>query len=170
MIIPLKKNINKLAAKKYSVSLKDINQNSALKTPFIVKYYKIDYKNLLPIYRKREKVIKMLYEITMAKYCEEENIDFTMEKIYIKTKLGSYLSGGCGIGPSLLASLIGSGLFTYMSTFIQRLNGMLTFGYFSIVTGFAIYLLTLQDNQVEMYNMLLEIIENIEKEYTYIKY
>ena len=93
-----------------------------------------------------------------------------MEKIYIKTKLGSYLSGGSGIGSSLLASLIGSGLFTYMSTLMQKLDGMLTFGYFSIVTGFAVYLLTLQDNQVEMYNMLLEIIENIEKEYTHIKY
>ena len=167
MLISLKEKINKLQFKKCELHIYD---NYSLKTPCIVDYYKMEYKNLLKKYKNRQIAIKILYDISMEKYLEEKTVDYRMEKIYIKTKLGSYLSGGCGIGPSLLASLIGSGIFTYMSTLIEKLDGMLTFGYFSIVTGFAIYLLTLQDNQVEMYNMLLEIIENIEKEYTHIKH
>ena len=134
-------------------------------TPHMVKYYKKQYKILLRLYKDKEKVLNILYKKIYEKYAYEKDYNYSLERIYIKTKLGSYLSGGCGIGPSLLTSLVGSGIFTYMNSLLKKLNGTLTLIYFSIVTGLAIYLLTMVDNEVEMYNLMLEIIENIEKEY-----
>ena len=87
----------------------------------------------------------------------------TPEIAYKYTKLGSYLSGGCGIGPSLLTSLVGSSLFTYMNSYFKKLTSPVAVLYCSIVVFLAIYLLTIQDNQVEMYNLFLEVLERIEK-------
>ena len=73
------------------------------------------------------------------------------------------MSGGCGIGPSLLTSLVGSSLFAYINSCLKKLTSPIVLLYCSIVVFLAIYLLTIQDNQVEMYNLFLEALERIEK-------
>ncbi len=152
----------------YNKGLKKNNSDNmegyCIETPNIAIYYKKEYKRLLKIYKNREKVINILYNKIYRKY-KNTNCNFSLERIYIKTKLGSYLSGGCGIGPSLLTSLVGSGIFAYMNTMMKKLTNTLSVLYFSMVTAFAIYLLTMVDNEVEMYNLMLEIVENIEKEH-----
>ncbi|SUQ49663.1 hypothetical protein CNEONATNEC32_02277 [Clostridium neonatale] len=113
--------------------------------------------------KNRDKAICILFNEIYALYIEKKNLNISMEKIHIKTKLGSYLSGGCGIGPSLLTSLVGSSLFTYMNSYFKKLTSPVAVLYCSIVVFLAIYLLTIQDNQVEMYNLFLEVLERIEK-------
>lgn len=132
-------------------------------TPEIVEKYKNRYKKLLKKVKNKDKVICILFDEVYALYIEKENLNISMEKIHIKTKLGSYLSGGCGIGPSLLTSLVGSSLFTYMNSYFKNLTSPVAVLYCSIVVFLAIYLLTIQDNQVEMYNLFLEVLKKIEK-------
>lgn len=137
--------------------------NYKIVTPEIAYKYKYRYKKLLKKVKNRDKAICILFNEIYALYIEKKNLNISMEKIHIKTKLGSYLSGGCGIGPSLLTSLVGSSLFTYMNSYFKKLTSPVAVLYCSIVVFLAIYLLTIQDNQVEMYNLFLEVLERIEK-------
>lgn len=132
-------------------------------TPKIVEKYKHRYKRLLKEFKNRDKAICVLYDEVYDLYKENYNLNMSMEKIHIKTKLGSYLSGGCGIGPSLLTSLVGSSIFAYMNSYFKKLTSPVALLYCSLVVLLAIYLLTIQDNQVEMYNLFLEVLERIEK-------
>lgn len=132
-------------------------------TPEIVDKYKHIYKKLLKKFKNKDKAIFVLFDEIYYLYIEKDDLNTPMEKIYIKTKLGSYLSGGCGIGPSLLTSMVASSLFTYMNEYFKKLTSPITFLYCSIVVMLSIYLLTIQDNQVEMYNLFLEVLEKIEK-------
>lgn len=52
-------------------------------------------------------------------YENEESTELSMEKIYIKTKLSSYISGGCGIKSSLLSGLTASDVF-YMDRYMKK--------------------------------------------------
>jgi len=133
-------------------------------TPEIVTMYKSDYRKLMKKYENHEEVLSILYKKVKLHYKEQKCNDYKFERMHIKTKLGSYLSGGCGIGPSLMSSLIGSSLFTYINSTIRRLRFSLILIYCSLVTALCIYMLTIQDEQVEMYNLFLEILEDIEKE------
>lgn len=137
--------------------------NYKIVTPEIVEEYKNRYKKLLKKVKNKDEVIRILFDEVYALYIKKENLNISMEKIHIKTKLGSYLSGGCGIGPSLLTSLVGSSLFAYINSCLKKLTSPIVLLYCSIVVFLAIYLLTIQDNQVEMYNLFLETLERIEK-------
>ena len=146
------------------IKLKRVSKDKyKIVTPEIAYKYKHRYKKLLKKFKNRDKVICILFDEVYALYIEKENLNISMEKIHIKTKLGSYLSGGCGIGPSLLTSLVGSSLFAYMNSCIKKLTSPFALLYSSIAVLLAIYLLTIQDNQVEMYNLFLEVLERIEK-------
>lgn len=142
---------------------KNSNDDYKIITPEIVEEYKYRYKKLLKKFKNRDKVIVILYDEIYDFYNKKNNLNISMEKIHIKTKLGSYLSGGCGIGPSLLTSLVGSSIFAYMSNYFKKLTSPIALLYCSIVVIIAIYLLNIQDNQVEMYNLFLEVLEKIEK-------
>ncbi|CAH0436920.1 Conserved hypothetical protein [Clostridium neonatale] len=50
-----------------------------------------------------------------------------------------------------------------MNSYFKKLTSPVAVLYCSIVVALAIYLLTIQDNQVEMYNLFLEVLERIEK-------
>lgn len=142
---------------------KNSNDDYKIITPEIVEKYKYRYKKLLKKFKNRDKVIVILYDEIYDFYNKKKNLNISMEKIHIRTKLGSYLSGGCGIGPSLLTSLVGSSIFAYMSNYFKKLTSPIALLYCSIVVIIAIYLLNIQDNQVEMYNLFLEVLEKIEK-------
>jgi len=142
---------------------KKSNDEYKIITPEIVEKYKHRYKKSLKKFKNRDKVIFLLYDEVYDFYNEKNNLNISLEKIHIKTKLGSYLSGGCGIGPSLLTTLVGSSIFTYMNNYFKKLTSPIALIYCSIVVIIAIYLLTIQDNQVEMYNLFLEVLEQIEK-------
>lgn len=142
---------------------KKSNDEYKIITPEIVEKYKHRYKKLLKKFKNRDKVIFLLYDEVYDFYNEKNNLNISLEKIHIKTKLGSYLSGGCGIGPSLLTTLVGSSIFAYMNNYFTKLTSPIALLYCSIVVIIAIYLLTIQDNQVEMYNLFLEVLERIEK-------
>jgi len=142
---------------------KKSNDEYKIITPEIVEKYKHRYKKSLKKFKNRDKVIFLLYDEVYDFYNEKNNLNISLEKIHIKTKLGSYLSGGCGIGPSLLTTLVGSSIFNYMNNYFKKLTSPIALIYCSIVVIIAIYLLTIQDNQVEMYNLFLEVLEQIEK-------
>lgn len=93
----------------------------------------------------------------------DDKINWNLEKIHIKTKLGSYTSGGCGIEASLLAGLTASGVFTYMDTYMKRLNPISLIIYAVAVMFFAIKVLANEDHTVEMYNMFLDVINELEE-------
>ena len=99
---------------------------------------------------------------------ENHFIDYTkyepIEKIHIKSKLGSYTSGGCGIGASLLAGLTASGVFSYMDIYVKRLGGFSLMTYALFVFFFGLKILQNEDDNVEMYNIFLAAINELESE------
>lgn len=130
-------------------------------TPEMVKKYRECYKFTMKVTKCRDKTMFIMYK-KVEEWYRNENIDYNIEKIHIKSKLGSYTSGGCGIGASLFAGLTASGVFSYMDICIKKL------GQFSLVT-YALFVLFLglkilqnEDDNVEMYNIFLAVINDIE--------
>ena len=105
-----------------------------------------------------------MYDKVWNWYEQEEDMNISLEKIYIKTKLGSFSSGGCGIGASLLAGLTASGMYSYMDNYLKKLDPFFLIVYIILILCFAIKVLYSEENKVEMYNMFLEILNNLEYE------
>lgn len=139
-------------------------ENFKIYTPEIIKKYRNSFKTLFKLTNDNTKTKFIMYNKVWKWYENEESINLNMEKIYIKTKLGSYSSGGCGIGASLFAGLTASGVFSYMDTYVKRLGPLFFALYAILVLIFGVKILSNEDNKVEMYNMFLEVINNLEND------
>lgn len=133
-------------------------------TPEIIIKYKDSFKTLLKLTNDKTKTKFLMYNKVWKWYETEESADFSMEKVYIKTKLGSYTSGGCGIGASLFAGLTASGVFSYIDGYIKRLGPFFLTIYVILVLCFGVKILSNEDKKVEMYNMFLEVLSNLEND------
>lgn len=137
-------------------------------TPEMVKKYKECFKFTMKITKQRDKTLFIMYKKVEQWYMNDE-INCNLEKIHIKTKLGSYGSGGCGIEASILAGLTASGVFTYIDTYMRRLSPFSLFIYIGALLIFGIKILSNEDNTVEMYNMFLNVINELEEKNYYEK-
>jgi F0F1-type ATP synthase assembly protein I len=140
------------------------NVNYKLYTPEIIKKYKNSLKEISKITNNNTKSKFIIYEKVCKWYKDEADINLKMEKIHIKTKLGSFTSGGCGIGASLFAGITASAVFSYMDNYIKRLAPFFLVIYLVLVVGFGIKFLYKEDEKVEMYNMFLEVLESLEND------
>lgn len=139
-----------------------INNDFKIYTPEIVQKYKSSFKLVKKITKNKDKTLYIMYEKVNRWYEKKENINVGLEKIHIKSKLGSYMSGGCGIGASLLANLTASGIFVYINSCIKKLSPIALICYAVMVTSFGITVLVKEDDEVEMYNIFLEVLEKLE--------
>ena len=133
-------------------------------TPELIIKYKNSFKTLLKLTNDKTKTKFIMYNKVWRWYENEKSTNLNMEKIYIKTKLGSYTSGGCGIGASLLAGLTASGVISYMDCYIKKIDPFSLAIYAMLVLCFGIKILSNEDNKVEMYNMFLEVLNNLEND------
>lgn len=137
-------------------------------TPEMTKKYKECFKFTMKVTKQRDKTLFIMYK-KVEKWYMNDNINLNLERIHIKTKLGSYSSGGCGIEASLLAGLTASGIFTYIDTYMKKLSPISLFIYTGALLLFGIKVLINEDNMVEMYNMFLDVINELEERNYYEK-
>lgn len=137
--------------------------NYKIHTPEMVKKYRECYKFTMRVTKHRDKTLFIMYK-KVKEWYKKENINYNIEKIHIKSKLGSYTSGGCGIGASLLAGLTASGVFSYMDIYVKRLGGFSLMTYALFVFFFGLKILQNEDDNVEMYNIFLAAINELESE------
>lgn len=148
---------NKLFKKK-----NDINCGYKVYTPDMVKKYKECFKFTMRVTKQRDKTLFIMYK-KVEEWYMDKNINWSMEKIHIKTKLGSYTSGGCGIEASLIVGLTASGVCTYMDSYMKRLNPISMGLYILGILFLEIKVLANEDKTVEMYNMFLDVINELEE-------
>ena len=131
-------------------------------TPDITQKYEKTFKTMYKLIKDKNKVNYLMYEKVLKWYENEEAMNVSLEKIYIKTKLGSFTSGGCGIGASLLAGLTASGIYSYIDDYIKKLGMPFIILYVILILGFGFKILYNEDKKVEMYNMFLEVLNNLQ--------
>ena len=131
-------------------------------TPEIIKKYKKLFKKILKTNNDKAKTNFIMYYKVYKWYEKEEKINISLEKVYIKTKLGSFTSGGCGIAASLLAGLTASGIYSYMDIYIKKLEPVFLLVFIVFILSFGIKILSNEDNRVEMYNLFLEVLNNLQ--------
>lgn len=132
-------------------------------TPDMVKRYKSTFKIILKMTNNRNKTLFIMYKKVKEWYEQEEDADLNIEKIHINTKLGSYTSGGCGIGASLFAGLLASGVFSYIDNYVSKLGTTSLIVYVISTLFFGFKILSNEDDKVEMYNMFLEVLNTLEE-------
>lgn len=149
-------------------NLKEINtiiklntNDCKIYTPEIIEKYRKVFKKVLK-FNNKTKIRFIMYDKVRNWYEREENINISLEKVYIKTKLGSFTSGGCGIGASLLAGLTASGIYSYVDAYIKKLGPFSLVIYIVLILFFGVKILYNGDNKVEMYNMFLEVLNNLQ--------
>lgn len=133
-------------------------------TPEIIIKYKNSFKTLLKLTNNKTKTKFIMYNQVWKWYENEDNSNLCMEKIYIQSKLDSYTSGGCGIGASFFAGLTASGVFSFFNNYLKRTGPFFVAIYVVLVLCFGVKFLSNEDNKVEMYNMFLEVLNNLEKD------
>ncbi len=131
-------------------------------TPEIIKKYKKDFNTILKMNNDKTKTKFVMYYKVWNWYEKQEYINISLEKVFIKTKLGSFTSGGCGLAASLLAGLTASGIYSYMDNYIKKLGPVFLLVYIAFVLSFGIKILYNEDNKVEMYNLFLEVLNNLQ--------
>lgn len=157
-----------MEAKKTEINFKckpnalDICREYEIKTPEFAKQYKKLFKEKLKINRHRGKTLFMMRKIA-KKWYQDEDINLSLEKIHIKTKLGSYESGGCGIEASVLASFTASGILTYAEAVLKKFIPFSIILYAVVVILCGAKIMTREDDMVEMYYLFLDVIEEIEE-------
>ena len=143
---------------------KSVPKEYKIYTPEIIIKYNNSFKTLFKLTNDKTKTQFIMYNKVWNWYKNAESTNFSMEKIYIKTRLGSYTSGGCGIGASLFAGLAASGVFSYMDSYVKRLGPLFLAIYAILVLCFGVKILSNEDKKVEMYNMFLEVLNNLEND------
>lgn len=98
-----------------------------------------------------------MYNKVWKWYENKESTNFSVEKIYIKIKLGSYTSDRA----SIFARLILSGVFSYMASYVKKLGPFFAI-YAMLVLCFRVKILSKEDKKVEMYNMFLVVLNSLE--------
>jgi len=157
-----KKSNDKKIYTSYVCGRRAIPQNCKIYTSEIIIKYRNSFKTLLKLTNDKTKTKFLMYNKVWKWYENEESINLSMERIFINTKLGSYSSGGCGIGASLFAGLTASGIFSYMDVYVKGLEPLFFALYSILILSFGAKILSNEDNKVEMYNMFLEVINNLE--------
>lgn len=155
-------DLNNIYIKKENIARKIDVVDFKIYTPEIIKKYKKTFKTVLKLSKNKDYTLYIMYGKVKRWYKEIENINFHLEKVHIRSKLGSYMSGGCGIGPSLLASLTASGVFAYINNYLKKLGPISLVCYGCVVAFFGINVLLSEDSEVEMYNIFLEVLDNLE--------
>ena len=155
-------NSKNIYSKGEKIAKQMVTKEYKIFTPNIVEKYKASFKTILKISKDREYTVYIMYSKVKRWYRLEENINLSLEKIHIRSKLGSYMSGGCGIGPSLLVSLTASGIFAYTNNYLKKFGSISLICYGCAVAFFGINVLLSEDNEVEMYNIFLEVLDNLE--------
>ena len=158
------KEMPKKISKKTINLIKMDTKDYKIYTPEIIDKYKNCFNTILKITNSKTQTKFIMYNRVFRWYENEENINLSMEKIYIKTKLGSYTSGGCGIGASIFAGLTASGIFSYIDNYIKKLSPFFLAIYVVLALYFGIKILSNEDNKVEMYNMFLEVLNNLQED------
>ncbi|WP_243156058.1 hypothetical protein [Clostridium sp. C2-6-12] len=131
-------------------------------TPDITQKYEKMLKTMYKMIKDKNKVKFLMYDKVWKWYENEEFMNISLEKIYIKAKLGSFTSGGCGIGASLLAGLTASGIYSYIDNYIKKLGTSFVVLYVVLILAFGFKILYNEDKKVEMYNMFLEVLNNLQ--------
>lgn len=129
----------------------------------IINKYNAKYKSISK-YKNKIEVKFILYNNVYDWYTKEKNLNIGMEKAYIRTKLGSYTSGGCGIAASLFAGLTASGIISYLDYYIKKLGPLFLAIYTALIISFGFATLSKEDKKVEMYNIFLEALYKLEKD------
>lgn len=155
-------NLEKRHLKEINNIIKPNTKEYRIYTPEISHRYDKMLKEMHKIIKDKNKVKFLMYDKVWKWYEKEDKINISLEKIYIKTKLGSFTSGGCGIGASLLAGLTASGIYSYIDSYIKKLGSVFIIIYIILVLGFGIKILYKEDKKVEMYNMFLEVLNNLQ--------
>lgn len=157
-------NLKKIGNKNFIKNLlvKDNFNNYKLYTPEMIEEYKETFQRILKMTNDKTKTKFIMFNKVEEWYKNKKNINISMEKIYIKSKLGSFTSGGCGIGASLLAGLTASGIFSYIDNYLKKLGPLFLTIYILLVLFFGIKILYDEDSKVEMYNMFLEVLNTLE--------
>ena len=160
---------NNLIKLNYNGSSKKINKiknidsvNFKIYTPEMIEKYKDYQKRILKINNDKVKAKFMLYRKIYNYYSQECDLNISIERIYIKSKLDSYTFGGCGIGASILAGLTASSIFSYIDNYIKKLSPTFLAIYIILILVFGLKVLSNEDHKVEMYNMFLEVLNNLE--------
>ncbi|EKQ54422.1 MULTISPECIES: hypothetical protein [unclassified Clostridium] len=153
------RNIN---SRKKMIASKENFNNFKLCTPEMIEKYKSCFNRILKITNDKTKTNYIMYKKVWKWYEAEKNINISMEKIFIKSKLGSCTSGGCGIGASLFAGIAASSIFSYMDNYLKKLGPAFVIIYIVLILLFGIKILSNEDKKVEMYNMFLEILNDLE--------
>ncbi|MVX63202.1 hypothetical protein GKZ28_05750 [Clostridium chromiireducens] len=154
-------NFNKIGNKYFKKNLL-VKYNYKLYTPEMIEEYKVTFKRILKMTNDKARTKFIMFNKVEEWYKNEKNINISMEKIYLKSKLGSFTSGGCGIGASLLAGLTASGIFSYIDNYLKKLGPFFLTIYIVLVLCFGIKILYDEDSKVEMYNVFLEALNNLE--------
>ena len=108
-------------------------------TPEMVKKYKECFKFTMKVTKNHDKTLFIMYK-KVEQWYMHENINWNMEKIHIKTKLGSY-----------------------MDTYMKKLSPLSLAIYAVAVLFFGMKVLADEDKTVEMYNMFLDVINELEE-------
>jgi hypothetical protein len=157
-------NFKKIGNKYFIKNLlaKDNSNNYKLYTPEMIEEYKETFKRIMKMTNDKNKTKFIMLNKVEEWYKNKKNINISMEKVYLKSKLGSFTSGGCGIGASLLAGLTASGIFSYIDNYLKKLGPFFLTTYILLVLYFGIKILYDEDSKVEMYNMFLEVLNTLE--------
>lgn len=155
-------NFRNKSYKKTNIISSQDSKNFKLYTPEMIEKYESCFNRIFKITNDKNKTKFIMYKKAYKWYEEEKNINISMEKIFIKSKLGSYTSGGCGIGASMFAGLTASGIFSYMDSYLKKLGPTFMVVYIILAFIFGFKILSNEDKKVEMYNVFLEILNNLE--------
>ncbi|SFC21440.1 hypothetical protein [Clostridium uliginosum] len=155
-------DLTNIYSKHEKIAKEVANNEYKIYTPYMVKKYKSTFKVLNKLTNNRDHTLYIMYGKVKKWYGSEKKLNVSMEKIHVKTKLGSYLSGGCGIGASLLTNLTASGMFAYSTQYIKNFGPLSLICYVFVITCFGITVLCREDDQVEMYNMFLEVLNELD--------
>ena len=143
---------------------REISKDYKIYTPEIMKKYNDYLKTLPKLTKDTTKAKFIIYNKVRKWYESKENLNFSIEKIHINSKLGSYTSGGCGIGASFFAGLTASGILSYMDSYIKRLGSFFLVLYSILVLYFGVKILSNEDKKVEMYNTFLQVLYDLEND------
>lgn len=155
-------DLNNIYFKEENIAKKTDIIEFKIYTPEIIKKYKKSFKTILKLSKNRDYTLYIMYGKVKRWYKDIENLNVHLEKVHIRSKTGSYMSGGCGIGASLLASLTASGVFSFINTYAKKLGTISLVCYGISVACFGVSVLINEDNEVEMYNIFLEVLETLE--------
>ncbi|WP_244835416.1 hypothetical protein [Clostridium sp. BJN0001] len=143
----------------YIRSLKK-NHIAEFKTKELEKEYRKQKKLILNISKDKNKSLAILKKM-VKKWYINNGCDLKSERVYINTKLQSYMAGGCGIEASFIASFTASMTLSFLNNNILKTEKFYAVIYVIIFLCGSSYFLLKENKNVEMYNLFLEAVNEI---------